>query len=249
MRVKNRLLNFGENIIYQDDEFFSFSLDSVLLANFVTIRYSDKKILDFCSGNAPIPMLLTFRTDSYIYGLELQKEVYKLGIDSIYENKMNNQINLICDDVMNSDSLFEPESFDVITCNPPYFKFSNSSFINDNSVKSIARHEVKLTLENVIRKASFLLKNHGIFAMVHRPERFVEIIELLKKNNIEPKRVRFCYSKSNGNSNIVLIEGMKNGKSSGLKFLYPLFIHNADGSYCDEIKKMFGGNDNVAKKL
>jgi len=250
MIVKNRLLNFGDNIIYQNDEYFTFSLDSVLLANFVTIRYLDKKILDLCSGNAPIPMLLTFRTNASIYGIELQKEIFELGINSINENKMNNQINFICDDVMNSDSLFEPESFDVITCNPPYFKFNDSSFVNDNKVKTIARHEVRLTLENVIKKATYLLKNHGTFAMVHRPERFVEIIELLKKYNIEPKRVRFCYSRKDGNSNILLIEGMKNGNSSGLKILYPLFIHNSDGSYCDEIKKMFGGDDfNVANKL
>ena len=249
MRVKNRLLDFGDNIIYQGDNYFSFSIDSVLLANFVSVRYSDKKIMDFCCGNAPIPMLLSFRTDATIYGIELQKEIFEMGKLSIIENKMDDKINLICDDVMNSDSIFDSESFDVITCNPPYFKYSENSYVNKNDIKTIARHEVSLKLEDLVSKASNLLKNHGIFAMVHRPDRFIEIIEILKKYNIEPKRVRFCYSKKNGSSNILLIEGIKNGKSGGLNILSPLFIHNSDGSYCDEIKKMFGSDSNVAEKL
>ena len=245
MRVKNRLLNFGNNVIYQDEDYFAFSIDSVLLANFVTIRYSDKRIMDFCSGNAPIPMLLTFRTKAKIFGIELQKDVFDLGSLSIKENKMDDRINFICDNVLNSDSLFKSEYFDIITCNPPYFKYNDSSYVNNNMVKTIARHEIELKLEDVIAKASYLLKNHGIFAMVHRPERLIDIILLFKKYNIEPKRVRFAYSKKNGNSNILLIEGMKNG-SSGLKVLSPLYIHNDDGSYCDEIRKMFGSDDNVA---
>ena len=153
----------------------------------------------------------------------------------------------ICDDVLNSDTIFESESFDVITCNPPYFKYIESSFVNNSDVKTIARHEVKIKIEDIIKKASFLLKNHGTFAMVHRPDRLVEILDLLKKYNFEPKRVRFVYSKENGNSNMFLIEAIKNGNSGGLKMLYPLFIHNEDGSYCDEVRNMFGSEDNVAK--
>ena len=94
MRVKNRLLNFSNNIIYQDEDYFAFSLDSVLLANFVTIKLSDKKIVDLCTGNAPIPMLMSFRTKARIFGVELQKEVYSMGYDSVIENKMEEQIEL-----------------------------------------------------------------------------------------------------------------------------------------------------------
>ncbi len=247
MRVKNRLLNFGDNIIYQDDDFFAFSLDSVLLANFVTIKYSDKRIIDLCSGNAPIPMLLTFKTNAKIYGIELQKEVFELGLDSIKENNMLDKINFICDDVVNSDTLFSSGYFDVVTCNPPYFKYIDTSYVNDNSVKTIARHEIKLNLEQLIVKSNYLLKNHGTFAFVHRPDRFLEILYLLKKYNFEPKRIRFVYSKKNGNSNMILVESIKNGKSGGLKILSPLFVHKDDGSYCDEIRDMFGSDDNVAK--
>ena len=248
MIVKNRLLNFGENIIYQDKDYFLFSLDSMLIANFVTIRFSDKKIIDLCSGNAPVPMLLSFRTKARIFGVEIQEYVYKMGIDSVNENGMSEQITLINDDVKNVKNVFEMDSFDVVTCNPPYFKYDSSSLINDTDGKSIARHEIYLKLEDVINSASFLLKNGGNFAMVHRPERLIEIIDIMKKYNIEPKRLRFIYPKNDKNANMILIEGSKNGKS-GLKVEKPLVVYDANGEYTSEVKRMFGDGEYVAEKL
>ena len=248
MKVKNRLLNFSTNIIYQDDDYFAFSLDSVLLANFVTIKLSDKKLIDLCCGNAPIPMLMSFRTKARIFGVELQKEVYALGNESIIENGMDNQIKLINDDVQNVEKLFEAESFDVVTCNPPYFKYQGGSMVNENKVKMIARHEVMLKLEDVIKNSKYLLKNGGTFAMVHRPDRLIEIINLMQKYNIEPKKVRFVYPKVGKEANILLIEGIKNGKA-GLKILSPLYSHKDNGEYDEEIRAMFGGNENVAEEL
>lgn len=239
MRVKNRLLNFSDNIIYQNDDYFAFSLDSVLLANFVTIKLSDKKIIDFCCGNGPIPMLMSFRTKARIFGVELQKEVYELGIESIKENKMGEQIELINGDVKKIKELFHDESFDVVTCNPPYFKYQEDSLVNLNDVKSIARHEVMLKLEDVILSAKYILKNGGTLAMVHRPDRMIEIINLMQKYGFEPKKIRFVYPKRDKEANILLIEAIKNGKN-GLKIMNPLYTHNDDGSYTDEVKKMFG---------
>ena len=246
MIVRNRLLNFSDNIIYQNDDYFTFSLDSVLLANFVTIKLSDKKIIDFCCGNAPIPMLMSFRTKARIFGVELQKEVYEMGVQSVKENKMNEQIELFNIDVKNIDSVIDAESMDIVTCNPPYFKYKDDSLVNENDIKSIARHEVMLNLEDVLKASRYVLKNGGTFAMVHRPERMIEIISLMQKYNIEPKKIRLVYPKRDREANILLIEGIKNGKS-GLKILNPLITHNEDGSYVDEIRKMFGGIDDVAE--
>ena len=248
MKVKNRLLNFTDKYIYQNDDYFAFSLDSVLLANFVSIKLSDKKIVDFCCGNAPIPMLMSFRTKARIFGVELQKEIFDLGYESVKENNMIEQIELINADVKNISDYVESESIDVVTCNPPYFKYTDSSLVNGNDIKSIARHEVMLNLEEVVMAAKYILKNGGTFAMVHRPERLIEIINVMQKYNIEPKKMRLVYPKDGKEANIVLIEGVKNGKV-GLKILSPLFTHNSDGSYVDEIRKMFGDDDNVAKEL
>ena len=238
MKVKNRLLNFTDKYIYQNDDYFAFSLDSVLLANFVTIKLSDKNIIDFCSGNAPIPMLMSFRTKARIFGVELQKDIYDLGMESIVENQMNNQISLINGDVKNIEKFIDSESMDIVTCNPPYFKYQNDSLVNDNDIKTIARHEVKLNLNQLFVIAKKLLKNNGVIAVVHRPERLVEIIEEMKKNNIEPKKVQFVYPKKNMEANIMLIEGSKNGKP-GLKILPPLYTHLDNGDYTEEVKQYF----------
>ena len=248
MKVRNRLLNFGNMIIYQDDDYFLFSLDSVLLANFVTLKLTDKKIIDLCSGNAPVPMLMSFRTKARIFGVELQKYIYGMGVDSIKENKLDRQIEFINEDIKKLDKLYDAESFDVVTCNPPYFKYQEDSLINENEGKAIARHEVFVKLGDIIGIARHLLKNGGTFAMVHRPERLIEIINLMQKNGIEPKKMRLVYPKFDKNANMLLIEGVKNGKS-GLKVESALVVHDNDGNYVEEIIKMFGSDNDVAEKL
>lgn len=248
MKVKNRLLNFDNMIIYQDNDYFLFSLDSVLLANFVTIRLTDKKIIDLCSGNGPIPMLLSFRTKARIFGVEIQKYIYDMGFNSIKENRLDEQIEFINDDVKKLDKVYDAETFDVVTCNPPYFKYQDTSLINENEGKSIARHEVLINLEEIINISSYLLKNNGTFAMVHRPERLIEIINLFQKYNLEPKKIQLVYPKEGKDANILLIEGIKNGKG-GLKVLEPLIVHDNNGKYVPKIRKMFGCDNDVAKKL
>ena len=236
MKIKNRLLNL-DMIIYQDSDWFKFSLDSVLLANFVTINYRVKKIMDFATGNAPIPMLLSYRTSAQIYGVEYQKCVYELAIQSINENNLENQIHLSCGDVSDLKNKFQSDSFDVVTCNPPYFKTLSSNYFNQNFVKSIARHEIFLNLDIIFRQAFYLLKTGGVFAMVHRTERFIEIIEKMKEYHLEPKRVQFIYPKEGKNSDLFLIEAVKNGKN-GLKMVYPLIINKDDNTYTDEVSKI-----------
>ena len=239
MLVRNNLLNYKDKYIFQDTDYFKMSLDSLLLSQFVTINLRDKNILDIATGNAPIPMLLTFRTKAHIYGIELNKEVYLLGRISISENEMKDQITLIHDDARNLPNLFKSDFFDVITCNPPYFKTKNSEFENDNATKAMARHEKTLELEDVFRVSKYLLKNNGKLSMVHRTERIMEIIDIAKKYNFEIKRIRFVYPNKSKNSDLVLVECIKNGKP-GLKLLPPLFVYKDKGVYSDEVEAMFG---------
>lgn len=235
----NDLVYFKNIKIVQDKDYFNFSLDSVLLPNFVEITKKSKKILDMCTGNAPIPLILSTKTNAKIYAVELQKEVYSLAEETVKINKLDNQIELINDNIKNLKNIFNTETFDIITCNPPYFKKKDDSIINENKVKSIARHEIEMELEDVMIISKALLKNEGSLVLVHRTERLIEIIELMKKNNIEPKRMRLIYPKANSESNLVLIDGRKNGKE-GLKILPPLYIHNDDNSYTGEVLEMFG---------
>ena len=238
MKVMNDLLNYKNMKIIQNNDYFNFSLDSVLLPNFVTLNTRINRILDLGTGNAPIPLILSTRTSVPIYGIEIQKEIYDMAVESIEINGLTDQIKIINDDMKNLDKYFEINSFDVIVSNPPYFKLTEESNINDNIQKTIARHEKSITLKELVEIAKKYLNNNGVFAIVHRTDRLIEIIEEFKKNNIEPKRIQLIYPKEGTKSNMVLVEGRKNGRP-GLKFLPPIIAHNEDGSYTDIVKLMF----------
>lgn len=199
---------------------------------------NNMKIIDFCTGNAPIPMILSTLTDSNIIGVELQKEIYNLAVQSIKINNLEDRITLLNMNVLDIFNVYETDSFDLITCNPPYFKVNEFSNLNNNMIKSIARHEIEIKLEDICRISKKLLKNNGSLVLVHRTDRLSEIINILLKYNLQPKRIRFLYPKELENSNLVLIDARKNG-NIGLKVLPPLICHNMDGSYTKEVLDMF----------
>ena len=238
MEVINDLLGYQDLKIYQNTDMFQFSLDSVMLANFVTINQKINNILDIGTGNAVIPIILSKKTNAKITGVEIQKQSYELACKSLKINNLEKRIEIINDDIKNYYKNIEIETFDVITCNPPFFKLEEQSNLNDSDYKKIARHEIALNLEDIIQISKKLLKNKGRLAMVHRPERLIEIITIMKNNNIEPKKICFLYPKQNKEANILLIEGIKNGKP-GIKILPPIISHNEDGSYSDKIKIFF----------
>lgn len=238
MKVINDLLGYKDMKIVQDSEMFSFSLDSVLLPHFVTINKNIDKILDIGCGNAPIPLILSTRTSKKIIGVEIQKEVYDMALESVKINNLENQIDIVNADINDYYKELDADSFDVITCNPPFFRYKDTSNINKSDYKTIARHEVKLNLSNVFNVAKKLLKNNGVIAIVHRPERLIDIIVEMKNNNIEPKKIRFVYPKVGVDANILLIEGTKNGKP-GIKILPPLYSHLDNGEYTIDVKKYF----------
>lgn len=243
MKVINDLLNYNGMKIIQDNEFFNFSLDSVLLPNFVTLNKGIKKILDLGTGNAPIPLILSTLTNAELYGIEIQKEIYDLAVESVNFNKLSDRITIINDNMKNLEKYFTLNSFDVIVSNPPYFRVNEGSNLNENIQKTIARHEKEIKLNEIVEIAKRFLNNNGIFAMVHRTDRLIEIIELFRQNNIEPKRIQLIYPKEGSESNMVLIEGRKNG-NPGLKILSPLVVHEKNGEYKEEIKRIFSSKEN-----
>lgn len=206
--------------IYQSKDYFKFSLDSLLLANFVEFNFTDKLVLDLCTGNAPVPIILSENKKIKIYGFELQKEIYELAVKSIKVNQIDN-VEIINDDVKNSLNYFPGNNFDIVTCNPPYFKYTKNSIINENEIKSIARHEIKITLEDIIKIATKQLKAKGKFYIVHRSDRLIEIINYLNKYNFGIKKLQFVYSSFDANSSMVLIEAKKYCKND-VKVLKPI---------------------------
>lgn len=239
--VVNYLLAYKNMKIIQRKDMFNFSLDTVLLANFCTINKDVDKIIDFGTNNAAIPLLLSRRTDKKIVGIEIQGEAVEIAKKNVDINCLNDQINIVYDDIKNY--VKNNDKVKLVVCNPPFFKVGERSHINDNEYLLIARHEIKINLEEIIQSAAMILDNKGRFAMVHRPDRMIEIINCMQKYDIEPKRIRFVYPKYNKESHIFLIEGMYKG-NSGIKIETPLYAHEEDGSYSKEVRLMFGENEN-----
>lgn len=239
MIVLNDLLNYKDLKIYQDNESFVFSIDSIILPNFITINKNTKRILDIGTGNAPIPLILSTKTNAKIVGVEIQESIALLAKKSVSYNKLDDQIEIINKDIKKTD--FKAESFDIVLSNPPYFKVAENSYLSEKESKLIARHEVALDLESLIKISARYLKHNGVFGLVHRPERLTEIISMCKKYNLEVKRLQFVYPKKDRNANIVLVEAIKNG-NSGVKVLEPIITYE-NGEYTDKIKNYFKGSD------
>lgn len=233
MKVINNVLGFDGIKIVQDSEGFKFSLDSVLLANFVTLNKSTKKIMDIGSGNGIISILLSLKTDAHIDGVEIQREGYLNSLESIKLNKMDN-ISVFNDDIKDFYKTLESDTYDVVVSNPPYFM---GNIHNINEMKKIARHSLSLDYKDVIVISKKILKNNGLLSIVHRPENLMDILMFMRSNNIEPKKIRFVYPYKGKNANILLVEGAKNGKP-GLKVIDPLYVYE-NGNYTEEIKKYF----------
>ncbi len=236
--VLNDLLGYDNLKIIQRPDMFNFSLDSTLLANFVTINKNVKKLVDLGTGNGPIPLFLSLRTKAKIYGVEIQEVSFDMAKRNVAINNLSSQIEIIHADLKDIHKSIGHHAFDVVTCNPPYFKITNEANINKNEYLTIARHEVFATLEDVVKEASLLLKHGGYFAMVHRPDRLLDILEVMRAYKVEPKRLRLVYPKPNKECNTILIEGRKSNQG-GLRILPPLYVYTEKGEYTEEIRKMF----------
>lgn len=236
--VINNLLNKNLKIIQRPD-FFNFSLDSLLISNFISLTRGTKKILDLGTGNGAIPLFLSQRTDAKITGIEIQDVSADLALRNVELNNLSEQVSIIHDNMKNWNRYLQHGSQDVVVTNPPFFKFhGNENQLNDLDQLTLARHEITIDLDGLIEVASKLLKDKGYFAMVHRPDRFLEIIDTMRKYGIAPKRVQFCHSKIDKPAKILLIEGIRNGKDA-LNILPPFISHDNDGKYSQDVLCLF----------
>jgi len=225
--------------IIQNKDGFCFGIDSVLLSDFAKDIRNNSKVLDLGTGTGIIGTLLCAKTNlSKIYGIDIQKDVCDMASRSIKLNNLEDKFEIINSNIKDLINIFEENSFDAIVSNPPYKK-DNSGLKNESETKLISRHEITASLEDFIIISSKLLKNNGNLYMVHRPERLSDLFYLLKKYNLEPKKLRMVQSYVNNKPKLVLVKATKNAKSF-LNIEEPLVIYNKDGSYTNEIFKIYG---------
>ena len=224
--------------LIQNENGFCFGIDSVLLSDFAKNIKNGAKVIDLGTGTGIIATLLCGKTEAKkIVGVEVQEEVYDMAKRSIKLNNLQNRFEIINENITNLKSIYEANTFDVVVTNPPYKK-ENTGLKNEEEKKIISRHEVKANLEDFIEVTKYLLKDKGEFYMVHRPDRLVDIMSLMRKHKIEPKQIRLVCPSIDKEPNLVLIKGIKNG-GEFLKVEKNLYVYNIDGSYTDEILKIY----------
>lgn len=231
-------LEFKGYKIIQNTEGFCFGIDSVLLSDFAKDIRNNSRVMDLGTGTGILCILLSGKTNlKEIYGIEIQEEVANMAKRSVELNLLQDKIKIINESILNLEKAFEKGSFDAIVTNPPYKKI-NTGLQNESEKKLISRHELTANLEDFIKVSKDMLKDKGEFYMVHRPERLVDIIYLMRKYKIEPKQIRFVAPKPSKEPNLVLIKGVKNAKEF-LKFDNILYVYNEDGSYTEELLKIY----------
>jgi tRNA1Val (adenine37-N6)-methyltransferase len=236
-------LEYDNLKIIQNKKGFCFGIDSVLISDFARDIKTNTMGIDLGTGTGIISILLASKTKlSKILGIEKQKDIADMAKRSVELNKLQDKIEIKNIDIKDiiEKKVLEKEKFDFVVTNPPYKK-ENTGKTNESEYKYISRHETTAKLEDFIKTAKYLLKDRGSMYMVHRPDRLVDIIELMRKYKIEPKKIRFVYSNIEKEPTLILIKGIKNAMPF-LKIEKPLIIYNSNGEYTDEIYKIYDKN-------
>lgn len=229
--------------ILQHPARFLFGTDSVLLSHFAYAK-SGAKWMDLGTGTGILPLLILAKRprDSFV-AVEIQAEAADMAARSVRMNGLEQRIDVRHMDMLDAPAAFGHGSFDAVVCNPPYGR-RGGALVNPSDALSIARHEIKITLPQVVETAAKLLKPGGYFFIIHQAERFFELSGLLQGSRLEPKRVRFLHPKPGKNAHLVLVEAMRNG-ASGAKILPPLFIHDENGEISREMGEIYGGEQDI----
>ena len=246
-KMESNLLKQGERLddlqlgglgLIQDPDKFCFGVDAVLLSDFAKVRQGET-VLDMGTGNGIIPVLLAGKTEGkHFTGLEIQADTAEMAQRSVRYNHLEDRVEIVTGDIKEAATIFKPAFFDVITTNPPYM-LAEHGLRNPDDRKAIARHEVLCTLDDILRETAKMLVPGGRFYMVHRPFRLAEIMSKMVEYKIEPKRMQLVYPFVDKEPNMVLIEGLRGGKSR-LTVEKPLIVYKEQGVYTDEIYDIYG---------
>lgn len=231
-------LNYKGLKILQKKDGFCFGMDSVLIANFAKISRKNAIVSDLGTGTGIISILVAGKQNpKKIYAIEIQEELVNMAKRSVEYNNLEDKIEVINADIVGISKGEFNKKFDYVISNPPYKKM-NTGLINDNQKKLISRHEIKCTLRDVVYEASKLLKDNGVFYLVHRPDRLCDIFNVMREYKIEPKEIQLVYPHVNEEANLVLIKGVKCGKPF-LKVLKPLIVYNEKNEYTKELLEFY----------
>lgn len=230
-------IGFGGLKLIQDTDMFCYGIDAVLLASFAS-RSSHKNVADLGTNNGVIPLIMSSLGNAErLTGVEMQVRACDLARRNIKMNGLSHRIFVRNTDIMDLPRHFCGASFDCVVTNPPYMA-AGTGVVNAEDPLKAARHETTARLSDFIEKAAWLLTDRGYFYMIHRPGRIVDISVLCRQNRLEPKYIQMISPRIGEKPNLMLLECRKNGGRE-LKFLDPLYVYEEDGSYSEEILKIY----------
>jgi len=233
--------------VYQNRKGYRFSVDALLLYSFVNVKHADN-IADLGTGSGIIGLLLGRKySDAKVMLVELQESLYSLAEKNIIMNGLEDRVEVVLADIKDMKKKTPRLQYDLVVSNPPFRKPA-TGLLSIGEEKAVARHELRLELADLAEAASHLLKARGRFCMIFHPERLFEVIDTLRRNRLEPKRIRFVHNDINAASKIVLIEAVKDGRA-GIKVENPLFMYNEKGEYTAEVSEMYGKNESEARPI
>ena len=229
----------GKLSIVQCKKGYRFSLDALLLAHFVEVGAGDG-IVDLGAGNGVIPLILaSLYPTLQITGVELQETMVRRALKSVALNRLGDRISMVRGDVCSIKQLFSPQSFDAVVCNPP-FRSPTSGRISPDPERRVARNEISARLRDFLRAGFYLLRRGRRMALVYPATRMVDLLQAMREERIEPKRVRLVHSFEGSGAALVLVEGIKQAGSE-LKIMPPLVIYTKKKSYTSEMKAILEG--------
>jgi len=230
-------LILGKMKLIQPAQGYRFSLDAVLLAHF-PILAGVKQAVDLGTGSGIITILLAARDSALrIRGIEIQEDMVDRARRSIQFNRLEDRIEIISADIREMNKYLPGGEAELVLSNPPFWK-NGEGYVNSNKEEAIARHELKLNLEELVSQGAYLLCGGGRMAIIHRADRLEEIIGIFTDHKLYPRRLRMVHPFIDRNAKLILLEGQK-GRPGSLSVLPPLIIYERPGEYCEEIKKIY----------
>jgi tRNA1Val (adenine37-N6)-methyltransferase len=227
----------GKVTVRQERVGYRFSIDAIILAHRVRPKPGER-VVDLGTGCGIVPLIVGYRhPETPIFAIEIQKDLADLADRNVRENGMEKNIRIFCRDMRMIQPVMFQGPVDIVVSNPPFRKTA-SGRINPNRQRAVARHEIRVTLLDVVKAASDSLKRFGLFVLVHTSERLPELVQHMKSASLEPKHVRFIHSRRGSESKLMIMEGVKQGRP-GLNVGPPIVIYNEDGTYTEEVGDMF----------
>jgi len=227
----------GKVQVIQKKRGYRFSLDAVILVRWARV-FPGARVLDLGTGCGIIPLIVALSTEAKeIVGVEIQEGLADIALRNVRLNGLSDVITIKQEDLRKLPSLYPPGFFDCILTNPPFRKLDTGR-LNPNEQKTIARHEIAISLSQILEAAFTLVKAHGSVFLIYPARRLVDLFYEMRKCGLEPKTIQCVHSRGDKPASMILVEGVREGGVE-LNVKEPLAIYDSEGDYTKALQDIY----------